>query len=241
MKVSFSIGVVVVAVLFFEIAKVSLAYHRARPLAEEASVFAHHTKSSTTSVLVIGDSTGYGTGASKPEDSVAGRLSKDFPHASIENRSINGLKISGAISILERVHEEDRYHVVLLQIGGNDVLYFSSQEEVRREMRELFALAKKHSDNVVMMSTGDIGTAPAFGPLLSFFYHRRTLSFREMFMEEAKKAGVQYVDLYVEKKDDPFALDPWKYHSSDGLHPTSAGYALWYEKLKPVISGILKL
>jgi hypothetical protein len=44
------------------------------------------------SVLVIGDSLALGTGAARPEDSIAGLLARQSPHASIVNRACNGAR-----------------------------------------------------------------------------------------------------------------------------------------------------
>ena len=43
--------------------------------------------------------------------------------------------------------------------------------------------------------------------------------------------GALYVSLYEDKADDPFAQQPGALNASDGLHPSDAGYQLWYDEL----------
>ena len=45
--------------------------------------------------------------------------------------------------------------------------------------------------------------------------------------EASRQTGVVYVNLFKEKEDDPFAHDPKRFRSTDGLHPGDDGYALW--------------
>lgn len=85
------------------------------------------------------------------------------------------------------------------------------------------------------MTTGDVGNAPAFGPLLSRLYTARTNELVPMFKEESRKAGVVFVDLFEPRETDPFFLEPLKYHAKDGVHPSSDGYAIWYGKLRSVM------
>ncbi len=230
MKLLLVFLVLVSLLLLYEVARIGLAYMRAQPALQSTKPY--ERVSGSPAVLVVGDSTGFGTGASAPEESVAGRLGAFMPTVALENRSKNGMKIGGALTVMKSLAEDVRYELILLQIGGNDVMYFSAREAARAQLRALFAEAAKHSDRVFFMSSGDVGNAPAFGPLLSFVMSARTLDFRDMFMEEALRADVQYVDLYEEREKDPFVREPWVYHSADGLHPSSAGYGLWFEKLK---------
>jgi lysophospholipase L1-like esterase len=126
----------------------------------------------------------------------------------------------------------------LLQIGGNDVVRFTNTKKLRTDLRDVLAESKKRGDKVVVMSNGDVGNAPAFGPVLSFIYHIHTQTVRAIFIEETTRAGVLYVDLYEPKASDPFAEKPLLYHAADGFHPSSAGYGLWFSKLSGVLKSI---
>lgn len=232
------VGVVIVVVAAsaaYEAYRIADAYEKARPILASAAAF--QKQDGDTHVLVAGDSTGVGTGADSPEDSVAGRLSADNPEFAIDNVSVNGMRIADLLELLRSIPEEKRYALVLLQIGGNDILNFASAESVRENLRIVFDEAKKGGERVVLISTGNVGNAPAFGPVLSYVYELRSKEYRDMFIAESTTAGVAYVDLYESKETDPFALEPLKYHAADGLHPSSDGYGLWYAKLKTVLEA----
>ncbi len=188
-------------------------------------------------LLVVGDSTGYGTGATHPEESVAGRLGTLYPEASIENESVNGMKTAELATLLAAQPKGMTHSLIVLQIGGNDILFFTPLRDVERDIRVAYRAARERSERVVHLSAGNVGAAPAFGPALSALYHARTLRFREMFMRAAREEGVTYVDLYLPPPLDPFRADPRRYHSADGLHPSSDGYGVWFEKLKDMLGN----
>ena len=52
--------------------------------------------------------------------------------------------------------------------------------------------------------------------------------------------NVSFVSLYDEPEDDLFVAEPYTYTSIDGLHPTSAGYAIWYNKARPYFEAALQ-
>jgi len=60
-----------------------------------------------------------------------------------------------------------------------------------------------------------------------------------MFIEVSVDTTMEYVDLFVEPENDVFVQEPKTYFSWDGLHPSSAGYATWYQSLAPVLKKTL--
>lgn len=186
------------------------------------------------SILVLGDSTGYGTGASNPSYSVAGRLGEKNPTFSIKNGSTNGATLRDAHSLLTSGTE--MYDLILFQVGGNDILQLRSIAKIEADTRALLLTAKERSSHVVLMTTGDVGAAPAFGPLVSALLSHRTKQARDVFMRVSEEVGVVYVDLFAEKEDDVFQQDPERYHSKDNLHPSDDGYGVWFEKLYSVLT-----
>lgn len=191
-------------------------------------------------IVVAGDSTGYGTGADTPAHSIAGRLGALFPSYEVRNVSVNRLTTNGLSELLPATLPQDRIDLLLIQIGGNDVLFFSSVAQTREHLDSVLTVARERARNVVVMSNGNIGAAPAFGPILSSVYAARTRTFRALFQERTNAFGVTYIDLYKSPDVDPFAKDPKRYHAPDGLHPGSEGYALWFEKLTPALTQIVK-
>lgn len=205
-------------------------------VSREAARFERANPNASMRILVAGDSTAVGTGAHDPKDSIAGRVGTLFADAHIENIGVNGLKTSGLREKLAQLPEEETYDLVLLQIGGNDILRFTPRPTLRRELSGALEEAKKRGRRVILMSTGNVGLAPAFPFFLSHMYSYRTRAVRTTLTEEAAQAGVTYVDLFEERETDPFGKDPDTFYSRDGLHPSGAGYGLWFKKLEPELS-----
>lgn len=187
-------------------------------------------------IFVLGDSTGYGTGAGKKQYSVAGLLGTDYPNFTIINNSKNGRTIGEALIEIKALRNEPKHKLILLQIGGNDILQKRDLDIVRSELNELYSEAKKRSEAVVMISSGNVGTAAAFtGTKKAGEYERITRQFRQMFIEVASLSAVTYVDLFQEPEDDVFLREPKTYLAIDGLHPSASGYAYWYQALAPTL------
>lgn len=234
MKVLFFVFVGICVLLLvvgsFEWWKIQNAIAKSKPLLLKSKSF--ERDGAIPGVLIAGDSTGVGTGATAPNDSIAGLLAHDVSGVSFKNVSVNGLRVAGLLAILKGLPVEKSYSLVLLQIGGNDIVNLTSEKQFRNDLRLALSEAKKRGERVGLMCCGDVGNAPAFGPLLSALFSERTRVFRDILLAESKDAGVTYVDLYEPKNTDPFAREPLRYHASDGFHPSSEGYALWYQKLK---------
>ena len=192
------------------------------------------------SILVLGDSTGYGTGAGAGKYSIAGLIGADYPGYSVTNNSKNGRTIGEALTEIKTLPTEPKQTLLLLQIGGNDILQKKELDVVRSELKELYSEAKLRATNVVMLSSGNVGTAARFvGTSREGEYDRLSRQFRDMFISVANEAGVTYVDLFEERENDVFLREPKKYFAIDGLHPSAAGYMYWYLKLGPVVQVIL--
>ncbi len=186
---------------------------------------------------MLGDSTGYGTGVHDAKDSIAGRIGLDYHSLRITNDSVNGRTIGELVPVVEKL--SGRYKAVLLQIGGNDVLQSRSASDVEQELTAIFTKLKNHTNHIIMMSSGNVGGAAIFNDKKAAAMQQQTLLLREVFMKTSAAHGVSYVDLYVPPEEDLFILEPDRYLAMDGLHPSADGYGLWYEKLRPVVAGVL--
>lgn len=184
-------------------------------------------------ILILGDSTGYGTGATRKADTIAGRIGTDFPKYTIENNSKNGRTIGELLDVVRTI--EGEYELILLQIGGNDILQKRDQSVVERELREIVALLTPRTKHLIMMTSGNVGGAVRFKGERAREYEVLTRTLRTRVEQIAHDTALTYVDLFLEPPVDIFILEPEKYFSIDGLHPSSAGYASWYAHLQPVL------
>lgn len=215
------------------------AVHASKDLMERAAPYEQHPASATMRILIAGDSTAYGTGAARPEDSLAGRLGADFPQADIENVSQNGLRLEGLNEKLSTL-ESGAYDLVILQIGANDIVGFTALQKVRSELVRALDHAEELGSAVVVITSGNIGLSPVFKAPISALLSERTRAVRSIFQEEiAKRQHVAYVDLYKNREDEPFNRDIPRYYASDLFHPSGDGYGLWYQELKPLLPSSL--
>lgn len=210
---------------------------KGRQLAEESVPFGIRIPKAEARILVVGDSTGVGTGADRPLDSIAGRIYQDFPFVEIINKSDDGAKIRDVLIQLNTAGDE-KFDIVLVQVGGNDILRFTDLDRLKDLITIVLKAARQKSRNIIFISTGNVGLAPAFFPPISWLYTYRTRQVRAVFRKVSQKLHIEYVDLFKEKKDDPFLTGPEKFYAVDFLHPGSEGYRLWYEELKKQTSLI---
>lgn len=224
---------IILVCLYFVANSVQLGIriYRGMKFAEASSAYEVSDQQASKRILIVGDSTGVGTGADNPADSIAGRIAREFTFVEIVNKSVDGAKATDVLAQLNSL-EETGFDIVLVQVGGNDILRFTDLDTVKYTIAEILHRAYQAAPEVIFMSTGNVGSSPAFFPPINWIYTDRTRKVRSIFLLISREKGVEYVDLFVEKADDPFLEDPKRYFSEDLLHPGSDGYGLWYEELR---------
>ena len=200
---------------------------QAAQLARQSTPFQQVPVNPTLSLLIVGDSTGVGTGASAPGNSLAGLLGSAYPGLRIDNRARDGATFADVVRQFEGTQ---RYDLVLIQAGGNDVIRLRSDADVRADIDRVTALARARSDRVVLMPAGNVGNAPFFFAPVSWTMTQRARRLHGFVRESAARHGAVVVNLFKEKADDPFVQVPGL-HAVDGLHPSDAGYRLWRDEL----------
>jgi lysophospholipase L1-like esterase len=205
--------------------------NQAVQLARQSEPFEVAPPSASARLLVVGDSTGVGTGAEERSASVAGLIARDHPGLTVVNRSRDGARIADMAAQLQSVGTQ-RFDLVLVMGGGNDVIRLTSEDALRAGIARVLAEASARADTVVFMPAGNVGNAPFFFPPWSWLMSQRARQLHAAVRELAAQSGAVYVNLYQDRADDPFAKEPDRLHARDGLHPSEAGYALWYEQLK---------
>lgn len=186
--------------------------------------------------LFVGDSTAVGVGATDSSRSVAGLFARDYPQFFIENNAVSGRKVADILPVFQS-YEDHSFDLVIIQIGGNDIVRFSEKARLGNDIRSVMKESRRVGKHIVLLTAGNVANAPLFPRSVAFLWEKRTLAVREIFKNASHESGVHYVDLFRDKSDDPFATDPKRYHASDLFHPSADGYALWYASLKEMLEA----
>jgi lysophospholipase L1-like esterase len=201
-----------------------------KKMVDATESYDRRTDNKVRTMLVLGDSTGVGVGAVRPAESVPGRVAEQIGATYIENRAVSGATIDGLPSQVAGI-ELDSYNLILIQIGANDIVRFRDAERSAENLRQIVE-SLPPADIVVIISAGDVGTAYLFPLPLRPLYTRKTNQFHEAFEEAFPQ---NYVNLAKDPGNELIAAQPVKYLSADKFHPSSAGYGLWFEALRPVL------
>ena len=202
----------------------------AQDLAAAATPYTAAPERPTRRLLVVGDSTGVGTGAAHPQDSLAGRISTAHPAWLIDNHAENGAKFEDIAAQFDRPTKA--YDLVLVLAGGNDVIRLTPADELQASIVNTVRMAQARAPVVVLMPSGNVGHSPFFPPPVSWWMSHRSKALHTMVQKIASEPGVRYVRLLKPADADPFALEPTRMHAADGLHPSSDGYAQWFQELE---------
>ena len=183
-------------------------------------------------VLFAGDSSAVGRGLENNVFSVAGLFSHDFPQAHVENHSQNGLKLRGLGDILSRIQDK-KFDLAILQIGGNDIMNFTSLDQIRRDHQRVLELTKNIAKKIVILHSGDIGEAKLFIWPFTWIFSWRSQKVRDIYMQR-QDDRVVYIDILTRNK----GVDLNDDYATDNIHLNAKGYALWYAYIKDELTRL---
>jgi len=201
-----------------------------RTLARNSHAFSVEPEQARARLLVIGDGTAIGLGASDPAASVAGQLATRSPALAVDNVARAGARFADLPAQLDAARGK-RYDAILVMAGSSDIFRLTSEAALRAAIDRMAVRAKQMAPLVVVMPAGNIGNTPFFLPPLSWLVSARAKMLQDVVRDGAALRGLAYVNLYQAKADDPFAREPDRLNARDGLHPSDAGYALWLDEL----------
>ncbi|MFL6719426.1 MAG: GDSL-type esterase/lipase family protein [Burkholderiaceae bacterium] len=211
---------------------------RAARLTRLSRPFHASPKAAKASLLIVGDSTALGTGASTPQASLAGRIASQYPLLRVRNLARAGARFA---DIAEQLDNAGRHDLILVAGGANDVMRFTSQPRLARDIDLTLQRAASQAGRVILVPAPNVGNAPFFPRPLSWLLSHRARLLHRLARASAGTVGAAYVDLYREPAADPFAQDPQRLIAADRLHPSDAGYAVWFDELErqAPLSGLL--
>jgi lysophospholipase L1-like esterase len=180
-----------------------------------------------TKLLVLGESTVTGLGASTHDKALAGRfaheLSKKLDRPvkwTVVGKS--GVTAARTITELLPLVPDEKFDYILLGLGGNDVLRLSSPRKWRRDMTRLITLLREKNPAAIVFVTNCpmIGASPVIpNPTKAILWRLSRLHDRNIRDFSSRMDGVFY---YRQPHD--FHADGF---FADGIHPSEQGYADW--------------
>lgn len=176
-------------------------------------------------VLILGDSLSYGTGAAKGEDYPS--LLAASTGWNIINAGVPGDTTSGGLERLPDLLETHQIDLLVIELGGNDFLRRLPVDETRENLRAI--LAEAQANNIQTLLIG----IPQFTPLGAAVGN---LSDHLLYEELAEQTDTPLIEGLFSKVLANNAL------KSDPIHPNAEGYRMVTEHLREALTekGFLK-
>jgi lysophospholipase L1-like esterase len=202
---------------------------RARALAAQGQRFERRLAVTGRAVLILGDSTGVGVGASRPEESIAGLLAADFPDAHVVNISESGARVCDAVEQAKKLDGlERRFDVAVLHLGGNDVVRNTPLPALAEACEALLAELPRLAQRTVWLGPPNIGLAPLFPLPYAWVLAARSKAVAALIAQSAARHGVAFVDFSAREHAERFARKRRQHFATDGFHPNSSSYSYGY-------------
>lgn len=174
-----------------------------------------------STVLILGDSLSFGTGA-KPEEAYPTLLEKTTGWH-IVNAGIPGDTTSGGLQRLPDLLETHQPKLLLIELGGNDLLRQVSVKQVEENLKSIIAQAKALGVPVALVAI------PEISPFMAAVGN---LSDHPLY---ARVAEEMQVPLVTDVFSDVLSKRDLK---SDQIHPNAEGYAVVASGMRKALKAL---
>jgi len=185
---------------------------------------------------VLGDSIAYGQGASRPEDTVAARLTADLTGRGVATDlavfAVPGARSQALASQVERAMAW-RPDLALVIIGANDLTHFVPPQLAAAQLQHAVRTLRSAGVEVVVAPAPDLSVLPWVPAQLRAAVRTGSMLLRRAQTDAALATGAHVADIGVGSAAE-FATNPVLL-SADGFHPSSAGYARIATALAPTV------
>lgn len=172
-------------------------------------------------VLILGDSLSYGTGANKGEDYPT--LLADKTGWKIINAGVPGDTSADGLQRLPALLAQHHPQLLIVELGGNDILHQVPQSQTAANLIAILKLAKAQNIQTVLVAI------PEFNALKVAM---GSLDDHRMFEEIAKETATPLIkDVFSEVLSD-------RSLKADQIHPNAQGYALVAEKMLSALNDL---
>jgi acyl-CoA thioesterase-1 len=192
--------------------------------------------------VALGDSTVEGIGATRPERSYVGIISR---HLESKGRELTFHNVGKAGARVIDVNElqidtvvKASPNLITISVGANDIRLHTNPKQFRAQLRHLFArLTDETSATIIMNNIPDISLSRVVPEKFKTMCRKYVQLLNMIISQEAKRFKVTVVDLFSKSKLF-MELYPESF-SHDGFHPSDFGYAIWANTMLPYIEKSL--
>ncbi|HEY8353396.1 MAG TPA: arylesterase [Methylophilaceae bacterium] len=170
------------------------------------------------SVLILGDSLSYGTGAARGED-YPSLLAKNTGW-NIINAGVPGDTSADGLERLPALLEQHEVDLLIVELGGNDFIRRVPQQQTKDNLRAILTEARANGIQSLLLAI------PEFSP---FGAAVGSLSDHALYRELAKETGTPLIENIF---SDVLAKNALK---SDPIHPNAEGYRLIEDALRKAL------
>lgn len=186
------------------------------------------TRSSSQTILVVGDSLSAGYGIDVKHGWVAllaKRLAKRYPKFTVINSSISGDTTSNGLIRLPSLLKKYKPIIVIIELGGNDGLRGLNLRATEENIRQMILLSKKANAHVLLLG---VRMPPNYGADF-------TKQFQQMFVQLAKQYDVAVVPQFLKNVAEHRNL-----MQADDIHPTQQAQPQLLANVWPTLQDMLK-
>ncbi len=159
------------------------------------------------------------------------KLDKSFPKYNALNHGFGGSQMSDVVRYFDRIVTPAKPQIVVLYSGDNDLGAKKTPEQITEDTRKIVEMLKRDLPQTRLVV---IGVKPSIKRWALRDKQIETNDLLKKLIAEQKLALYEFIDLGPVLLDSQGQPDKANY-VVDGLHLSDAGYALWVEKLLPVL------
>lgn len=194
-------------------------------------------------LLMVGDSTAAGVGASGTTATVGAQLAAGLAATgrtvTLSSVAVSGARakdLAGEVSAVGR--QPGRADVAVVLIGANDATHLTSLKAVRTRLTAAVRELRATGAAVVVAGCPDLGAVRAFPQPLRLIAAARGRAVASAEHRAASAAGASFVDL-AHETGPTFRADAGML-SADRFHPSDRGYARWSRALLPAVRAAVR-
>jgi len=196
----------------------------------------------TVRYVALGDSYTIGTGVRSRDrwpDQLCAALGEDPGVELVANLGVNGYTSADLVRRELPALEALVPDLASVLIGVNDVVQGVSAARYEANVVVILdaLLERLSADRIFAVATPDYTVTPAgaeFGDPRE--RHAAIVAANAVMADQAGRRGIDWIDIFDLSRR---AADDASLVAGDGLHPSGAQYALWVERIAPVVAGRL--